>query len=169
MRIQSKIQNRVGKTNLTKGQQLWYDQNNLDESKLKRILELYKQMEAYEQKIATMRTQSNALSGKSNIEQGMKSLEHQIGNTEKMVITVETYQQWQRVLHTMLPYMQQVAGLSNQLASDMSNELPRARKEAEDTAKAASTIKEILGQFGVLYDSFIINYRIIIYSWIFLL
>ena len=146
-------QRKEGKTNLTKGQQLWYDQNNLDETKLKRILDLYKQMEAYEQKIATMRTQSNALSGKSNIEQGVKSLEHQIGNTEKMVITVETYQQWQRVLHTMLPYMQQVAGLSNQLASDMSSELPRARKEAEDTAKAASTIKEILGQFGIVWSA----------------
>lgn len=146
-------QRKEGKTGLTKGQQLWYDQNNLDETKLKRILELYKQMEAYEQKMENMRNQSNALSGKSNVEQGMKSLERQITNGEKMVITVETYKQWQQVLRTMLPYMQQVVGLSNQLSADMSNELPRATKEAEETAKAASTIREILGQFGIVWSA----------------
>lgn len=146
-------QRKEGKTNLTKGQQLWYDQNNLDEAKLKRILELYKQMESYEQKMATMRTQSNALSGKSNIEQGIKSLEHQIGSSEKMVITVETYKQWQQVLQTMLPYIQQVVGLSDQLAADMNTELPRATKQAEETAKTAGTIREILGQFGIVFSA----------------
>ena len=146
-------QRQAGKNSLTKGQQIWYDQNNLDEGKLKRILELYKQMYTYEQKMENMRNQSNALSGKSNIDQGMKTLERQITTGEKMVITVETYKQWQQVLQTMLPYLEQVAGLSGRLADDMNTELPRATKQAEETAKAASTIKEIMAQFGIVWSA----------------
>lgn len=146
-------QRQAGKNSLTKGQQIWYDQNNLDEGKLKRILELYKQMYTYEQKMENMRNQSNALSGKSNIDQGMKALERQIASGEKMVITVETYEQWQQVLRTVLPYLEQVAGLSGRLANDMDAELPKAVKHAEETAKAASTIREIMGQFGIVWSA----------------
>jgi TP901 family phage tail tape measure protein len=153
-RMLSGIQTRkANKQGLTKNQTEWLEANGLDETKLKRVLELLKQINAQSNKITEQNSAAKNITGQSTVGSSQDYLNKQIAKTQGVVVTPEVYKQWMSILVQLDGLIDEVAHSSENLARGFNDELPRATAEAEELAKAQMTVQEILGQFGIVFSA----------------
>lgn len=144
---------KADKKDLTKTQNEWLAAYNIDEPKLKRVLELLKQINAQNAKIENQNTQAKTLTGQSNVTAGAEHVNKQISRLNNTVITPETLKQWMALLSQLDGLINNVSKSADTLAMNFEAEMPRATAEAEKLAKASATINEILGQFGIAFTA----------------
>lgn len=144
---------KADKKDLTKTQNEWLAAYNIDEPKLKRVLELLKQINAQKAKIDNQNAQAKVLTGQSNVTSGAEHVNKQINRLNNTVITPETLRQWTTLLSQLDGLIDNVSKSADTLAANFDAEMPRATAEAEKLAKASSTINEILGQFGIAFTA----------------
>ena len=144
---------KADKKDLTKTQNEWLAAYNIDEPKLKRVLELLKQINAQNAKIDNQNSQAKALTGQTNVTSGAEHVNKQINRLNNTVITPETLKQWMTLLSQLDGLIDNVSKSADTLAANFDAEMPRATAEAEKLAKASSTINEILGQFGIAFTA----------------
>ena len=140
---------KANKQAFTKSQQEWLDSNKIDEEKLKRVLELLKQINAQNAKIDDQNKRAKSLTDQSTVVGAEGFLTKQIGKLESTVISSSTMKEWMALLSQLDGLIKQVAASGDNLNMAFNDEMPRATKEAEKLAQATSTIKEIFGQFGI--------------------
>ena len=140
---------KANKQALTKSQQEWLDSNKIDEEKLKRVLELLKQINAQNAKIDDQNKKAKALTGQGTVVGAEGFLTKQIGKLDSTVISSNTMKEWMALLSQLDVLIKQVAASADSLNIAFNEEMPRATKEADKLAQATSTIKEIFGQFGI--------------------
>lgn len=138
---------------LTKTQNDWLANMGIDEPTLKRVLALLKQIQEQESKMSDQSAQSKALTGQSNPLSGVTYTTKQIAKTEKDVVDIQTYEQWNQVLSKLSSQILGVDGLSTNLLENWNSEFPRARLEAEKTAQATATLKDVFAQFGIVFTT----------------
>ena len=138
---------------LTKTQQEWMAASGLDETKLKRVLELLKQINAQNAKINDQNAQAKKMTGQSTVGGSAEHVEKQIGRLSNTAISEDTLKQWMTLLSQLDGLINKVVHSSNALEQNFKSEMPKATAEAEKLAKASSTINEILGQFGIAFTA----------------
>lgn len=153
-RTLSSIANRrANNQDLTKTQQEWMAASGLDEAKLKRVLELLKQINAQNTKINDQNAQAKKLTGQTTVGGGADYLEKQIGRLNNTAISEDTLKQWMTLLSQLDGLIKKVTGSAETLEQNFNAEMPKATSEAEKLAKASATINEILGQFGIAFTA----------------
>jgi TP901 family phage tail tape measure protein len=153
-RTLSSIANRrANNQDLTKTQQEWMAASGLDETKLKRVLELLKQINAQNTKINDQNAQAKKLTGQTTVGGGADYLEKQIGRLNNTAISEDTLKQWMTLLSQLDGLIKKVTGSAETLEQNFNAEMPKATSEAEKLAKASATINEILGQFGIAFTA----------------
>lgn len=153
-RTLSNIANRrANNQDLTKTQQEWMAASGLDEAKLKRVLELLKQINAQNAKINDQNTQAKKLTGQTTVGSGADYLEKQIGRLDNTAISEDTLKQWMTLLSQLDGLIKKVTNSADILEQNFNAEIPKATSEAEKLAKASATINEILGQFGIAFTA----------------
>ena len=125
----------------------------LDETKLKRVLELYKQITAQAQKMSDLNDEAKASTGKGGVEAGAEYLEKQIEKITSMAITPEIHKQNMAILTDVESLNAALTQAGDQILPQYELELSRSTKEAEQLAKASSTIREIFAQFGITFTA----------------
>ena len=125
----------------------------LDETKLKRVLELYKQITAQAQKMSDLNDEAKASTGKGGVEASAEYLEKQIEKITSMAITPEIHKQNMAILTDVESLNAALAQAGDQILPQYELELSRSTKEAEQLAKASSTIREIFAQFGITFTA----------------
>lgn len=138
---------------LTKNQQEWATANGLDEEKLKRVLELYRQITAQTAKINKLQDQAKQTTGQSGIETSVDYIEKQIAKLEAAVITKDANK-------TNMGVATQIEQIIKNLDEAVDNHLPqftlglqKGEEEARKLAEASNTIKEIFAQFGITFSA----------------
>ena len=144
---------KADKKDLTKAQSDWLTANGLDEAKLKRVLELLKQINAQDNKIHDNNTKAKNITGQSNTDAASVFLNKQIGKLESTAIDENKYKEWAKILSQLNGLIDDVYQSSEKLDAAFKQELPRATEEANKVAEAQRTIKEILGQFGIVFSA----------------
>lgn len=144
---------RANNQDLTKTQQEWMAASGLDETKLKRVLELLKQINAQNTKINDQNAQAKKLTGQTTVGGGADYLEKQIGRLNNTAISEDTLKQWMTLLSQLDGLIKKVTGSADTLEQNFNAEMPKATSEAEKLAKASATINEILGQFGIAFTA----------------
>jgi TP901 family phage tail tape measure protein len=125
----------------------------LDETKLKRVLELYKQITAQAQKMSDLNDEAKASTGKGGVEASAEYLEKQIEKITSMAITPEIHKQNMAILTDVESLNAALTQAGDQILPQYELELSRSTKEAEQLAKASSTIREIFAQFGITFTA----------------
>lgn len=143
---------RANKQKETKDQSEWLDKVGLDETKLKRALELLKQIENQQSKIEGYDTQAEVITGKKTVSGSATYLSKQIETTSNTAYLPETHKENLAVLKQQADVYKEITSLSNTLYTQLNNELPKATAEAERLAQAEMNVKEILGQFGISFS-----------------
>lgn len=151
--IGSIIDRRSNKQEYTKTQREWLDANKIDEDKLKRILELYKQIRAQENAIQKADEKAKKITDQSTVANGHLFLNKQIRKAEAMAYTPEDYKNNLAVLNQYGEETEQVMNMSTTLMKDFGNEQNNAVLQAQKLAQAEMTVKEILGQFGIVFSA----------------
>ena len=144
---------RANKQDLTKTQQEWMAASGLDETKLKRVLELLKQINAQNAKINDQNAQAKKLTGQTTVGGGADYVEKQIGRLSNTAISEDTLKQWMTLLSQLDGLIKKVTNSADTLEQNFNAEMPKATSEAEKLAKASATINEILGQFGIAFTA----------------
>lgn len=141
------------KQGMTRAQQDWAKANGLDEAKLKRILELLKQINSQTSKVDQLNKKAKQNYGASTVEGAQKATEKKIKELTDYAITPEMQKQ-------NLPILSQTSDGGILLNEEVTSLLPKlqtglsaSEKEAEKLAKAGMTIKEIFGQFGIAFSA----------------
>lgn len=142
------------KQDLTANQKEWMSLNGLDEKKLARVLELYKQITAQRNKIESQNEAAKKLTGQSTVSSSSDFLAKQIGKTESNVLSTESYKQAITQLSNFEGKITQLTNTTDSFGVKFNDEvMPRAQQEAEKLAKASGTINEILAQFGIAFTA----------------
>lgn len=142
------------KQDLTANQKEWMSLNGLDEKKLARVLELYKQITAQRNKIESQNEAAKKLTGQSTVSSSSDFLAKQIGKTESNVLSTESYKQAITQLSNFEGKITQLTNSTDSFGVKFNDEvMPRAQQEAEKLAKASGTINEILAQFGIAFTA----------------
>ena len=144
---------KADKKDLTKAQSDWLQANGLDEAKLKRVLELLKQINAQDNKIRDNNTKAKNLTGQASTDSASSYLQRQVGKLENTAIDNNKYKEWLRILGQLDETIDDVYHSSEKLDAAFQEELPRATQEAQKLADAQRTIREILGQFGIVFSA----------------
>lgn len=152
-RTLSSIANRkANNLDLTKAQKEWAAANGLDEAKLKRVLELLKQINTQTQKQRELNDKAKKMTGQSGVDSSEAWLTKQIGNLEANVITPEMSK------HNMTVGTA-VEKLGDALGNAVDNHIPQFKMgleqseiEAQKLANAGSTLNEIFAQFGISFS-----------------
>ena len=151
--LQAISKRRANKMAPTKAQQEWMDANGLNEEKLKRALELLRQIAAQAQKISNLNAEAKKITGQSTVGSSQKDLEGKIKGLQGIVMTPDEYKRAMSASSV-------IAKTSSLLGQDVSNQIPlftnnlaEAEQEAEKLAKAGLTIREIFGQFGIVLSA----------------
>ena len=151
--LQAISKRRANKMVPTKAQQEWMDANGLNEEKLKRALELSRQIAAQAQKISNLNAEAKKITGQSTVGSSQKDLEGKIKGLQGIVMTPDEYKRAMSASSI-------IAKMGGLLGQDVSNQIPlftnnlaKAEQEAEKLAKAGLTIKEIFGQFGIVLSA----------------
>ena len=153
-RMLSNIANKkASRQKFTKTQEEWLSSYGLDENKLKRVLDLLKQINAQNSKIDEQNRKAKSLSGQSTVSSATLFTEKQVEKLEGTAITSDTLKGWMSIISQSDNLIKQVADSGERLSNNFNTELPRATKEAEKLAKATSTIREIFGQFGIAFSA----------------
>lgn len=125
-----------------------------DEGKIKRIIQLYQQWEGHIQKINDANKQIQQISGSTGSGANIAAnIEKEIAALNTVIISEETYKNNLSILSQIQKEFNGNLDISNNLLLGYNTELPRATAEAEKLAKAESTIREILGQFGIVFSA----------------
>lgn len=148
--IAARTANRQG---LTKNQEEWAKNNNLDETKLKRVLELYRQIAAQTKKIDEYNQTAKNTTGQGGVSVSEDYLSKQITRLEATVITPSQNK-------ANMGIATEIEQLGKNLGEVVDNQMPRfndalnqGEKEAQELAQASNTIKEIFGQFGIAFSA----------------
>lgn len=152
-RTLSGIANRkANNLDLTKAQKEWAAANGLDEAKLKRVLELLKQINTQTQKQKELNEKAKKMTGQSGVDSSEAWLTKQISNLEANVITPEMSK------HNM-SVGTSIDKLSDALGNAVDNHIPQFKMgleqseiEAQKLANAGSTLNEIFAQFGISFS-----------------
>jgi len=144
---------KADKKDLTKSQQDWLQANGLDEAKLKRVLELLRQINAQDNKIHESNSKAKSITGQANVGAASSYLQKQVGKLEGTAIDDIKYKEWVKILKELDGTIEEVYKSSEKLDEAFKEELPRASQEAQKLADAQRTIKEILGQFGIVFSA----------------
>ena len=88
---------KADKKDLTKAQSDWLQANGLDEAKLKRVLELLKQINAQDNKIRDNNTKAKNLTGQASTDSASSYLQRQVGKLENTAIDNNKYKEWLRI------------------------------------------------------------------------
>lgn len=138
---------------LTKNQQDWASANNLDEGKLKRLLELYRQITTQIRKIDELNRSAKSSTGQSGVSGSQEYLEKQISKLEESVISPAANK-------TNMAVATQIEQLSKNLDMVVDEQIPQfeqglsdSEEEAERLAQASNTIREIFAQFGIVFSA----------------
>lgn len=138
---------------LTKNQQDWASANGLDEAKLKRIVELYKQITAQASKMNTLNNQAKDKTGQGGIASSIDYLEKQVKKLEGSLIMPADNKK-------NLALATQMEEFTKNLDEAVDNHLPRfnaglqqGENEAKKLAEASNTIREIFAQFGITFSA----------------
>lgn len=142
------------KQDLTANQKEWMSLNGLDEKKLARVLELYKQITAQRNKIESQNEAAKKLTGQSTVSSSSDFLARQIGKTEGNVLSTESYKQAITQLSNFEGKITQLTNATDSFGAKFNDEvMPRAQQEAEKAAQASSTLKEVFAQFGIAFSA----------------
>jgi TP901 family phage tail tape measure protein len=138
------------KQDLTPNQKEWMSLNGLDEKKLARVLELYKQITAQRNKIESQNEAAKKLTGQSTVNSSSDFLAKQIGKTEGNVLSTESYKQAITQLSNFEGKITQLTNTTDSFGVKFNDEvMPRAQQEAEKSAQGMQTLNEVLSQFGI--------------------
>jgi len=143
---------RADKKGLTKTQQEWMGAHHLDETQLKRALELRKQILAHDKKINDLAEESYRLTKQKSIEAGQESVLKDIANLEKNTMSQDTYKHNLGILNNISPLAKDFGNVVNNLIPRFNTELQEGGVRAEKLAAAGSTINEIFSQFGLNFS-----------------
>lgn len=139
---------------LTKSQQEWAEASGLDEKKLARVLELYKQIRAQRDKIDSQNEAAKKLTGQSTVSSGLDFLTKQTGKIEGDVLSTDRFKQLVTQISNFEGKITQLTNTTDNFGKKFNDDvMPRAQQEAEELAKASGTINEILGQFGIAFTA----------------
>lgn len=154
-RVISNIAMRKGnKQGLTSNQKEWMEANGLDENGLKRVLELTKQIRAQIAKISELNDSAKSSTGQSNVGIAQDFLGKQIEKISEQTLATNSFKQLIGQLSNLEGEVNQVTFATENFGKVFADDvMPRAQQEAEKTAQASATIKEILGQFGIAFTA----------------
>ena len=125
-----------------------------DEKSLKRIVTLYEQYLGHLQKESDLNKQAQQMTGlKGGTDTILQSLEKKVVATGKLTLTQEEYNRVLAFLNENQKRFGDLLNLDTQLIKGFEEELPRATLEAEKLARASATVKEVLGQFGIVFSA----------------
>lgn len=142
---------------LTKSQQEWAEASGLDEKKLARVLELYKQIRAQRNKIDAQNEEAKKLTGQSTVSSSLDFLTKQTGKIEGDVLSTEKFKQLITQVSNFEGKITQLTNTTDTFGKKFNDEvMPKAQQEAEKLAKASSTINDILSQFGIGFSAYAI-------------
>lgn len=152
-RMLTQIANRkANNQGLTKNQQDWAAANGLDETKLKRVLELLKQINSQSRKQRELNDQAKALTGQATVDGAEGFLIKNIKNLSNDVITPEMSKRMAVVGTTVQKMGEDLAEVVDNHAPKLEVELSNSEKEAQKLAMAGSTLNEIFAQFGISFS-----------------
>ena len=137
------------KKELTKSQKDWLTANGIDENKLKRALELLKQINAQRKAMEEGDNKAKGITGKTSAAAGANFLEKQIAQAAQNSLSASDYKSNIAVLEQYKQAMIDAGNASAYLADAYDKELPRATKEAEEMSAGMKTLNEVLAQFGI--------------------
>lgn len=138
---------------LTKNQQDWASANGLDEAKLKRVLELYRQIVSQAAKMNSLNTQAKDMTGQGGVAVSIDYLEKQIKKLETSTVSPKDNK-------SNLALNKQIEDFVKNVDDAVDNHLPRfetelrhSEAEAKKLAEASNTIREIFAQFGITFSA----------------
>lgn len=138
---------------LTKNQQDWASANGLDEAKLKRVLELYRQIVSQASKMNSLNTQAKDMTGQGGVAVSIDYLEKQIKKLETSTVSPKDNK-------SNLALNKQIEDFVKNVDDAVDNHLPRfetelrhSEAEAKKLAEASNTIREIFAQFGITFSA----------------
>lgn len=153
-RMLTNIQSRKSnKQDLTKTQQEWMAANGLDENKLKRVLELLKQINAQRNSISKADEKAQGITGQSGVSSSLSYLDKQIKKGEAGAYTPEVYKDNIAIMEQYTKETLDATNASTILTKGFTEEMGKATSQAEKLAQAEMTVKEILGQFGIVFSA----------------
>lgn len=139
----------------TKAQQDWATANGLDEAKLKRALELLKQIEAQAKKVTEINKQAKDISGlaSATVESAQKSLTNKIDSIEGFSISPDFLRGNEQALGQLSAGGELLDRYVDELLPKFNNNLSISQQEAEKLTRAGMTLNEIFAQFGIAFTA----------------
>ena len=138
---------------LTKNQQDWVAANGLDEAKLKRVLELYRQIVTQTSKINALNTQAKEKTGQGGVTASVEYLEKQIKKLESSTVSSADNKKNLVVNKEMENFIRNIDDAVDNHLPRFNNELHTGEANAKKLAEASNTIREIFAQFGITFSA----------------
>ena len=138
---------------LTKNQQDWVTANGLDEAKLKRVLELYRQIVTQTSKINALNTQAKEKTGQGGVTASVEYLEKQIKKLESSTVSSADNKKNLVVNKEMENFIRNIDDAVDNHLPRFNNELHTGEANAKKLAEASNTIREIFAQFGITFSA----------------
>lgn len=144
---------KANKQDLTKTQQDWMASNGLDETSLKRVLELLRQIQAQKKVIEESNTKAKSISGQPTVSSGLSSVEKNLSGASTTAISQDTFKGNIAILEKYAEEANKASNANSILAKGFETELPRATSEAEKAAQGMQTLNDVLSQFGIVLSA----------------
>ena len=125
----------------------------MDESKLKRALELIRQINSQAEKITDLNNQAKNITGQNGVAPSVELLEKNIAKLENNVFSQSAYKQNLQIADGIEQIDAAVRKTAGDLSPQYTKALSNAEKESQKLAQASSTIKEIFAQFGIAFSA----------------
>lgn len=138
---------------LTKNQQDWVTANGLDEAKLKRVLELYRQIVTQTSKINALNTQAKEKTGQGGVTASVEYLEKQIKKLESSTVSSADNKKNLVVNKEVENFIRNIDDAVDNHLPRFNNELHTGEANAKKLAEASNTIREIFAQFGITFSA----------------
>ncbi len=151
--LNSILKRRANKQDLTRNQQDWAQANGLDEGKLKRALELMRQINSQAEKITDLNNQAKNITGQNGVAPSVELLEKNIAKLENNVFSQSAYKQNLQIADGIEQIDAAVRKTAGDLSPQYTKALSDAERESQKLAQASSTIREIFAQFGIAFSA----------------
>ena len=138
---------------LTKNQQDWASANGLDEAKLKRVLELYRQIVSQGSKMNSLNTQAKDMTGQGGVAVSIDYLEKQIKKLETSTVSPKDNKSNLALNKLIEDFVKNVDDAVDNHLPRFETELRHSEAEAKKLAEASNTIREIFAQFGITFSA----------------
>ena len=138
---------------LTKNQQDWASANGLDEAKLKRVLELYRQIVSQGSKMNSLNTQAKDMTGQGGVAVSIDYLEKQIKKLETSTVSPKDNKSNLALNKLIEDFVKNVDDAVDNHLPRFETELRHSEAEAKKLAEASNTIREIFTQFGITFSA----------------